>query len=83
MSKDAAVALERAVVEVPVRRCDMPDQLVELAPVLPVTEAARGRANVDVADIQEAGIDLAKRAKELLGTAAEKSEEASTDVCMP
>src|SRR4029453_7044434 len=33
-------AIEHGVVEVPLRRCDLPDQLVELAPVLAVTEAA-------------------------------------------
>ena len=33
-------ALERGVVEVPLRRGDLPNQLVELAPVLAVTEAA-------------------------------------------
>ena len=33
-------AIERVVVEVPLRRGDLPNQLVELAPVLAVTEAA-------------------------------------------
>jgi hypothetical protein len=32
---------------------------------------ALGRTGVDVADVQEAGIYLTKRAKELLGVAAE------------